>query len=243
MKVKSSYLTFSQRESFGLHSMNFTYITLNFICPVLSAPQCYSTVVPHDPLFTIWGNLVLPNYVVHSIFQNIDEPSEGPRYQYEFFWGTPSDVPPTRNYQFLLGFLSCDQLLIHLRPLVLIIWLLSFLKSCSWGNLAECFRKVSGYCRSLISLVFLTSSGSFSRSVKLDFPLWSCVCVFPKCYICSYITNWFLYSNVFLFALESHWAYESIVPLFFPGIVMPPLAPGWFWSRGYVARLRGHFIC
>lgn len=121
--------------------------------------------------------------------------------------GDSSWPPCYKKWPVLLSFLVLINYLSMWDPCFWLYGCLFSLKAAAGGDLAECFWEVQVYLMNLISLVFLTCSGNFSRSVKLDFPLWSYVCFFPKCYICWYIMNWFLYSSFYLFALESHWAY------------------------------------
>lgn len=48
--------------------------------------------------------------------------------------GDSSWPPCYKKWPVLLSFSGFDQLFIHVRPLLLIIWLLIFLKSCCWGG-------------------------------------------------------------------------------------------------------------
>lgn len=117
-------------------------------------------------------------------------------------------------------------------------WLYGCFISLNAAAMGTCFWKVQVYHRNFISLIFLTCLGNFSRAVHLDFPLWS-----PKCYIYLYITNRFIYSSFYLFALES---FDLLVHslLVFSRFCIITSAPGWFLIKrqNITAESLSHFI-
>lgn len=118
-------------------------------------------------LFTV--SLYLPHRIL--TLGNICENLEGPGYQHKSF-GFLSDLPPTKKQSFPT-LLSVFWSIIYLcDTLALIIWLLSFLKSCFWGILLDSFGKSNRTRGTWLPLSYRLFQG-ISVGLNLVFPLWS----------------------------------------------------------------------